>query len=133
MSRRPPNPTGKGGFKPGQSGNPGGRAKKAIGNLGAEARKYAGLALSTLVELCEGKHKAMPRDRLAAANALLDRGFGRPTQALDLVMVGRKLSELSLEELTALNASLVSAAGVAVTESAEATEQPAQDPEGALH
>jgi hypothetical protein len=41
------NPTGKGGFKPGESGNPAGRARKHIGDLSAEARKYAALALSS--------------------------------------------------------------------------------------
>src|SRR5215470_1246245 len=99
------NPTGKGGWKPGQSGNPGGRARKAIGKLGAEARKYANLALNTLVEVCQG---AIPgstvRDRVAAANALLDRGFGKPTQAIDLIMLGKKISELSTAELVELNA-----------------------------
>jgi len=32
-----------------------------------------------------------PRDRVAAANALLDRGFGRPTQAIDVIMLGKKI------------------------------------------
>jgi two-component system, chemotaxis family, CheB/CheR fusion protein len=79
MSRHPPNPTGKGGFQKGKSGNPGGRPRKAIGDLSAEARKYAGLALATIVQICaEAK---MDRDRLAAARELLDRGFGRAVQA----------------------------------------------------
>jgi hypothetical protein len=38
MSKRPTNPTGKGGFKPGRSGNPGGRPRKAIGDLSAEKK-----------------------------------------------------------------------------------------------
>jgi hypothetical protein len=94
------NPSGKGGFKPGRSGNPGGRPRKAIGDLGAEARKYAGLALSTIVQVCaEAK---MDRDRLAAARELLDRGFGRAVQAVDLIMMGKKLT-VSTAELIALN------------------------------
>jgi hypothetical protein len=105
-------------FPKGKSGNPGGRSR-AITNLGVEARKYADLALETLVQVCTGKLKSVtPRDRVAAANALLDRGFGKPTQALDLVLIGRKLNELSIDELNALNASLVSAATIDVTEHA---------------
>ena len=102
MGRRPGNPTGKGGFQKGQSGNPGGRAKKAVGDLSAEARKYAGLAIETIVQICT-EAKA-DRDRLAAARELLDRGFGRPVQSIDLIMMGRKLTELSRDELVALDA-----------------------------
>jgi hypothetical protein len=103
------NPTGKGGFKPGQSGNPGGRAKKAVGDLAAEARLYAGLAIDTIVKICSSA-KA-DRDRLAAARELLDRGFGRAVQALDLVLMGRKITDLSRDELLALDA-LFESAGV---------------------
>jgi hypothetical protein len=84
-------------------------------DLSAEARKYAGLALATIVQICaEAK---MDRDRLAAARELLDRGFGRAVQAIDLVMMGRKLTELSRDELVALDALFASA-------DAAATEQP---------
>jgi len=128
MSRRVPNPTGKGGFVKGQSGNPGGRKRKVIGDLGpvagspcgprpyrkiadlsAEARNYASLALDTLVEIVE---KGNSRDRLTAAKEILDRGFGRPIQAVDMIMIGKKLSELSLAELTALNSRLISSGAV---------------------
>src|SRR5215470_17079857 len=94
-------------YQKGQSGNPSGRPKQTV-NLGAEARKWADLALDTLVQVCQGKIKACtPRDRVAAANAILDRGFGRPTQAIDFIMLGKKLSELSTEELVELNSRLV--------------------------
>jgi hypothetical protein len=119
MSRRPGNPTGKGGWVKGQSGNPGGRAKKAVGDLAAEARLYAGLALSTIVQICE-KAKA-DRDRLAAARELLDRGFGRSVQALDLVLMGRKITELSRDELLALDAMFAST-GVGATKQPPAGE-----------
>jgi hypothetical protein len=49
------------------------------------------------------------RDRLAAARELLDRGFGRAVQALDLVLMGRKITELSRDELLALDAFFESA------------------------
>jgi Family of unknown function (DUF5681) len=115
MGRRPTNPRGIGGFKPGQSGNPGGRPRKHVGDLGAAARLYAGLALETIVQIC-GNAKA-DRDRLAAARELLDRGFGRSVQAIDLVLMGRKITELSRDELVALDALLASAAAVGTEES----------------
>ena len=118
-SGRPPNPTGKGGFKPGVSGNPGGKKRKAIGDLSAEARLYAGLAIETIVQICE-KAKA-DRDRLAAARELLDRGFGRAIQSIDLVLMGRKITELSRDELLALDAMFASA-GVGATKQPPAEE-----------
>ena len=110
MTRREPNPTGKGGFQKGVSGNPGGKKRKALGELSAAAREYAGLALDTIVDICT-KAKA-DRDRLAAARELLDRGFGRAIQAVDVIMLGRKLTELSTEELIALNARLSTGATI---------------------
>ena len=107
MTRRAPNPTGKGGFQKGVSGNPGGKKRKALGELSAAAREYAGLALETIVDICT-KAKA-DRDRLGAARELLDRGFGRSVQALDLVLMGRKITELSRDELLALDAMFASA------------------------
>jgi hypothetical protein len=56
------------------------------------------------------------RDRLAAARELLDRGFGRSVQALDLVMMGRKLTDLSRHELLQLDALFASAAVVGAEE-----------------
>lgn len=98
-------------FKKGASGNPAGRPRKAIGDLSQEARRYAGLALNTLVEICR---KGTERNRLAAANSLLDRGYGRPVQAIDMITAGKKLSELTAEELAALEARLVSGAAADV-------------------
>jgi len=40
-------------------------------------RRYAGLAVSTLVKICR---KGMERNQLVAARELLDRGYGRPLQ-----------------------------------------------------
>jgi hypothetical protein len=47
-----------------------------------EARKYSGLAVDTLVELTKDNHA--DSTRFNAATALLDRGYGRPAQSLDL-------------------------------------------------
>lgn len=98
------NPTGKGGFGKGQSGNPGGRPKQHIGDLSREARRYATLALTTLVEICR---KGIERNRLVAARELLDRGYGRATLMIDASIMNKKLSELSAEELAALEARML--------------------------
>jgi chemotaxis receptor (MCP) glutamine deamidase CheD len=100
-----PNPTGKGGFKPGSSGNPGGRSRRHIGDLSREARRYASLALTTLVKIAKN---GAERNKLVAARELLDRGYGRPVQAIDMLTAGKKLSELTPEELRSVAARLVS-------------------------
>lgn len=94
-------------FKKGESGNPNGRPRKAIADLSREARRYAHLALGTIVEICK---KGTERNKLAAAMALLDRGYGKPVTAIDLITAGRKLSELTPMELEMLEARLISAA-----------------------
>ena len=98
------NPSGVGGFKKGQSGNPGGLKRKDIGDLSREARRYASLAVSTLVKICR---KGMERNQLAAARELLDHGYGRPLQMVDVSLLRKKLTELSPDELAALEARLL--------------------------
>ena len=67
-------------FQPGQSGNPGGRPK-ASAKVRDLAREYTEQALQVLVEIAtEGESEAA---RVAAANAILDRGKGKPTQPID--------------------------------------------------
>jgi hypothetical protein len=72
-------------FQKGVSGNPAGRRPgqmRAIQNLAVEARKYALASLRTIDEIRrKGESEAV---RLAAANSLLDRGFGKPAQSIDL-------------------------------------------------
>jgi len=98
------NPSGVGGFKKGQSGNPGGLKERHIGDLSREARRYAHLAVSTLVKICR---KGMERNQLVAARELLDRGYGRPLQMLDISMMRKKLTELSPDELATLEMRLL--------------------------
>lgn len=51
-------------------------------NIQEEARKYSLLAIYTLAEICEdGETDTV---RVNAANSLLDRGFGKPQQSIDL-------------------------------------------------
>jgi hypothetical protein len=68
-------------FKKGQSGNPGGRPK-ALRQVEELARTQTMDALKTL-ETIHKNPKAPPAARVAAANALLDRGWGKARQALE--------------------------------------------------
>ena len=61
-------------FAPGQSGNPGGRPKDEH-RVGELARSYTLEAIETLVDLM--RHGKDERVRGTAAQALLDRGWGK--------------------------------------------------------
>ena len=67
-------------FQPGTSGNPGGRPK-GLSDVIALAREHTELAITTLVDIAK-QTKAAPAARVAAASALLDRGWGKPAQAI---------------------------------------------------
>jgi hypothetical protein len=135
------NRTGKGWFVKGRSGNPGGRLKngdpsgrlkkpppefapgaddpdgagrRTVGNLVTEARKFSGLAVDTLVELTKDNYA--PSTRFVAATALLDRGYGRPAQSLDLHLsadaITKRLSDMTDAELAALEQRMIAAAPI---------------------
>jgi len=66
-------------FKKGQSGNPGGRPKQE--KFVVEAARAAGdRCIEILQELVEHED---PRVQLAAADQLLNRGFGKPRQSIE--------------------------------------------------
>jgi uncharacterized protein DUF5681 len=65
-------------FKKGQSGNPGGRPK-VVAEVRELARAHTGEAIETLVSIMSNP-KCAPASRVSAANALLDRGYGKPPQ-----------------------------------------------------
>lgn len=74
MARKP------GTFRKGQSGNPGGRPKECA-EVKALAREHGAEAIAKLVELMRGEDL---RTAKAAADSLLDRGYGKPGQAVEL-------------------------------------------------
>ena len=67
-------------FKPGQSGNPGGRPKE-IGYVRDLAREHTEEAIEKLVAIMRSSTKESLC--LAAAEALLSRGWGRPLQPME--------------------------------------------------
>lgn len=64
-------------FKPGQSGNPGGKPRE-LASIQALARKHDRAAVEKLAHLME--HAESQKDQASCAIALLDRGHGRPAQ-----------------------------------------------------
>jgi hypothetical protein len=101
-------------FKPGVSGNPGGRpqkpqtiaARRLVLDVKALARECAPGAISTLNTIMLDA-KAPPAARIGAATTLLDRGYGKPNQTIDLTTIISifdlsKLSDDELEQFEAL-------------------------------
>lgn len=69
-------------FKKGQSGNPGGLPKD-IREVIALARSHTVTAITALAEIA-GKATATESARISAANALLDRAWGKPKDTVAL-------------------------------------------------
>ena len=77
-------------FRPGVSGNVNGRPKRAetiearrvVADVKAAARELTLDAMDTL-KLVMKDPKAPPAARVGAATAILDRGWGKPTQPVD--------------------------------------------------
>jgi hypothetical protein len=65
-------------FEKGQSGNPGGRPKESA-RIKALAQSHSESAIKKLVKLMDSDNESIS---LAASNALLDRGIGKPAQAI---------------------------------------------------
>jgi Family of unknown function (DUF5681) len=77
-------------FKPGVSGNPDGRpkrpetieARRVVADVKSAARELTPEAMDTLKEAMADQ-KAPWAAKIAAAIAILDRGWGKPTQAVE--------------------------------------------------
>lgn len=85
-------------FPKGASGNPGGKPK-GLAEVRALARSYTEDAICTLAEVMKDK-KAAAAPRVAAATALLDRGWGKPLVPV-LVDDTRPLGQVPADRLLA--------------------------------
>ena len=73
-------------FRKGQSGNPGGRAKISI-------------EISAAARLVKWMRSGNPHASVAACNALLDRGWGKPRQEIEVTR--KALRDMTDDELIA--------------------------------
>lgn len=89
----------RGGKRPG-AGRPRGSPNRATQEIQEIARPYAPEAIETLAQIM--RTAASETARLSAANALLDRGYGKPTQPTEAEDVPTDVKEMSMEELMAI-------------------------------
>jgi hypothetical protein len=72
--------------------------------------------------------------RYAAATALLDRGYGRPAQSLDLHLsadaITKRLSDMTDAELAALEQRMIAAAPIVLEATAEVSDDAGGLPDG---
>ena len=113
-------PKGRGGlrnssWKPGRSGNPSGRPRGDV-DIAALARGHGPRCVKVVVDLLSSADEKI---RLAAAVALLDRGFGRPKQEMDIN--SNSTIELHLVAARAISATLIEQQSTPTIETIEST------------
>lgn len=79
-----------GSFKPGVSGNPGGRPKGAIAEMVHLARAHGPRVIEMLAEFVYDVEQP-PKVRIMAGEILLDRGYGKAQQQIDVLSDGKPL------------------------------------------
>jgi hypothetical protein len=91
-------------FQKGQSGNPGGRPKEDP-EVKLLARQHTKEAVERLVYWMRSEN---PKASVTASQALLDRGFGKPAQSVQVTgdITNRHVNELSEAEIDAQLAEL---------------------------
>jgi hypothetical protein len=102
-------------FQPGRSGNPGGRPKTEV-DIAAMARIHGPKCIQVIVGMLSGEDHKL---RLAAAVALLDRGFGRPKQEMDIN--SNSTIELHLVAARAISSTLIEQQSTPAIETIEST------------
>lgn len=88
-----------GGKRPGAGRKPGSKDKataEQTGTLAELAREHTGTALKVLVQVAQASESDAAR--VSAANAILDRGYGKPTQVSEIT--GKDGGPIQTEDLT---------------------------------
>jgi hypothetical protein len=85
-------------FRKGQSGNPGGRPK-VLGDVQELARQHAPTVIVELARLALGQRARLRG--LLQFRELLDRGYGRPRQAMEVSVPADNPLQLLLDEIDA--------------------------------